>query len=72
MPIPLRTLPARIIFTEEEMLAEPIRRKERKNKTPEKIMDNFLPAKLREKYERLLLSMAPMAGRETANYNDCI
>ena len=49
------------------MIAKPMRIKERKKKTPDKMMEHFLPAQLREREDRLLPSMAPMGGRDTAN-----
>ena len=49
------------------MLAKPMRIKERKKKTPDKMMEHFLPAQLREREDRLLPSMAPMGGRDTTN-----
>ena len=51
--------------TEEEMFARPIRRKEEKKNTPDRIIENFLPPQFREREERLLPSMAPSGGKET-------
>ena len=64
-PRPLRALPAMIIPTEEKMLARPMRRKERKNNTPARMMENFLPPQFREREERLLPRIAPSGGRDT-------
>ena len=64
-PKPLSALPARIISTEEGMLAKPMRRKERKKMTPERMMEYFLPTQFSEMEERELPSIAPTGGRET-------
>ena len=48
------------------MLAKPISRKERKNMTPDRIMEFFLPIKSKVMDERQLPRTAPMGGRETA------
>ena len=49
------------------MLANPIRRKERKKMTPERMMESLLPMKFKVMDERQLPTTAPMGGRDTAN-----
>ena len=48
------------------MLANPIRRKERKKMTPARMMEALLPSKFKVMDEKQLPTTAPMGGRETA------
>jgi hypothetical protein len=56
-----------IISTEEDMLAKPMRMNEMKKNTPERMMEYFLPAQLRERDDKLLPSIAPSGGRDTVD-----
>ena len=57
--------PAKIIPTEEVMLARPMIRKETRKKIPARIMEYFLPRRLRENEDALLPTIAASGGRDT-------
>ena len=64
-PIPLTALPPRIIQTEDVTLARPIRRKDMRNRIPDRMMVSFRPVRSKMTDEKTLPSIAPSGGNET-------